>query len=89
MTGDIVGRDQTISIGGPPTVHVKANPTDECGIVFRVSSNTRLLRRTTSGPVVSASVSEFTVGQRVNVWWDVTFRSCPGQAVADVLEILE
>jgi hypothetical protein len=68
---------------------VKKSPDAECGIIFLLQSSTRILRRTTYGNTVSASQSDLTVGQHVSVWTDLVLDSCPGQAAADVVEIIE
>ena len=89
ITGPIVARNLTISIGSPPTIHVKQAANDPCGIIFVLRSSTRVLRRTGDGRTASASESDLTVGQRVSVWTDVVLDSCPAQASADVVEIIE
>ena len=88
MTGSIVARDQSISIGDPPTIHVKTNPSEQCGVIFLVRDRTTIFRRTTEGKLVSASVSELTVGRQVVVWSQYVLDSCPGQSNADAVEIL-
>jgi hypothetical protein len=88
VTGAIVARDLSISIGGPPTIHVKELPTTECGVVFLVRQSTRIVRRV-DGTLQSAAPSELTVGRRVAVWADVVLRSCPGQSTAAVVEIMD
>lgn len=89
FTGAIIARDVSISIGGPPTIHVKEAPSAECGVIFLVSDSTRIVRREANGKRLSASVSELTVGRRVAVWTDVVLESCPGQAAAHFVELLE
>ena len=87
VTGKIVARDVTISIGGPPTMHVKAAPNEECGVIFTVRSSTRILRRTATGAYVNASTSDLVVGANAKVWTDVILESCPGQSGAKIIEI--
>ena len=89
VTGVIVARDVPISIGGPPTVHVKDPVDEECGIIFRVRPSTRVFGRTVDGRAFAASTADLTVGRRVGVWTDVVLESCPGQAEADAIVILE
>jgi hypothetical protein len=36
LSGQIVARDVHISTGGPPTMHVKATPTEECGVILAI-----------------------------------------------------
>lgn len=88
ITGSIVARDVAISIGGAPTVHVKETPGSECGIVFLVRRDTPILRRTPDGGVSRASLSDLTVGRRVDVWAEVVMESCPGQSSATAIRIL-
>jgi hypothetical protein len=87
MVGSIVARDRTASIGGPPSMHVKTNPNDACGVVFLVRSHTSIFRREADGRLVSASESMLTVGREVTVWTELVLDSCPGQARADAVEI--
>jgi hypothetical protein len=89
LNGPIVARDLGISIGGPPTIHVKESASAECGVVFLVRESTRIRRRAASGRVSNASLSELTVGRRVAVWANVILDSCPGQSSATVVELIE
>ena len=89
FTGAIVARDVRISIGGPPTIHVKETSSEECGVIFLVTDSTPVFRRGANGRRVPVSVSELTVGRRVAVWTDVVMESCPGQAAANFVELLE
>jgi hypothetical protein len=89
LRGPIVARDLGISIGGPPTIHVKESASAECGVIFLVRGSTRILRRTANGRVGRASLSELTVGRRVAVWANMTLDSCPGQSSATVVELIE
>jgi hypothetical protein len=87
ITGQIVARDKPISIGGPPTIHVKDAPTEECGIIFLARSSTQIFRRSSSGELFKASVSDLVVGAKVKVWAKVIMESCPGQSTAIAIEI--
>ena len=87
VAGKIVARDASISIGGPPTMHVKADPAEACGVIFTVRSSTRILRRTATGQYVNASTSDLVVGANAKVWADAIMESCPGQASAKIIEI--
>lgn len=89
LVGEIVARDVRISFGDPPTIHVKDPPDEECGIIFLVTSSTRIRRRVADGSIRAASVSDLTVGTRVGVWADVVLDSCPGQSSAIGVEIVE
>ena len=87
ITGSIVARDLDIPIGGPPTIHVKFNANDQCGIIFLIRDRTSVFRRM-NGSLVSAPVAELTVGRQVVVWSGLSLDSCPGQGRADAVEIL-
>jgi hypothetical protein len=88
ITGPIVARDVSISIGGPPSIHVEKTSQDGCGIIFLVRPSTKIHRRS-GGRVTSASQSDLVVGARVSVWTDIVLDSCPAQAGAQVIEILD
>jgi hypothetical protein len=87
MSGRIVARDSRISTGGHPTMHVKETPAEECGVIFSISDDTRILRRVSSHVLIEVPVSELVVGANVRVWTGAVLRSCPGQAHADIIEI--
>ena len=89
ISGSIVARDVAISIGGAPTVHVKETTASECGIVFLVRRDTPILRRMADGRVGRASLADLTVGRRIDVWAEVVMESCPGQASATAIRILD
>jgi len=89
ITGPIVARDVSISIGEPPTIHVKEAADAECGVVFLVRRSTLVRRRALDGSVTVASLSDLTVGRHVAVWAGVVLESCPGQSSADIVEILD
>ena len=88
-TGTIVARDVTIPIGGPPSVYVKDDGTEQCGgTVYLIRPKTSIIRRE-GGALVKASAAELAVGRRVTVWADVELRSCIAQSTADVIQILD
>ena len=86
LAGPIVARDLQISIGAPPSIHVRES-SDECGVIFLVRSSTEIRRRVSSGRTVPASYADLTIGTRVRVWTTVVLESCPGQSAAHVVEI--
>ena len=89
-SGVIVGRDQSISIGGPPTVHVKETVNEECGIIFTIRDPVLVQKRTASGALTPASISELTIGRQVAVWARGGIaESCPAQAGALAIQIIE
>jgi molybdopterin biosynthesis enzyme len=84
--GAIVARDVAISIGDPPSVHVRAAG-EECGIIFLLRSSTRI-RPQGAGVLASGSYADLTVGTRVRVSARLVLDSCPGQSTAGVIEIV-
>lgn len=88
LKGVIVARNTGSSIAqGNPTVHMKTDSTDACGVVFSVNSNTELRRRISSGGTRTAVIDEFTVGALAKAWAPVVAESCPAQAVATLIEL--
>lgn len=86
--GSIVARNITTpTSGNRPTLHIKTDSTDMCGVIYAVSSAT-VLRRWTIGGTYRANLVEFTVGSKVRVWSGPIAESCPGQATAYTLELL-
>ena len=88
ITGSIVARNVTVPAGSP-SIHVKETLATPCGIVFRLDLTTRTLRRSADGRITKASQSDLEVGQQVSVWAGVIMESCPAQAAAEVVEIIE
>ena len=86
FTGEVVARDVTISIGGPPSIHVKEVPTEECGVIFLVRPSTHIHEKGAS-LLSRAEYSDLTVGTRVRVLAKIILDSCPGQSSAEVIEI--
>lgn len=67
------------------SVHIKA-ATEQCGIVFTVTDDTRILAKNADGTVVRAGMGDVTVGRRAQGWADGAIaESCPAQAQADVV----
>jgi hypothetical protein len=89
MTGVIVARDMSISIGGPPTIHVKESEDQECGVIFLVRSTTPILRRPSVGSTTPGTIADLTVGRHVKVWASYVLESCPGQSKATAVEIID
>ena len=87
ISGPVVAREIRISIGDPPSIHVKENSADECGIIFLVRPSTQIRRRTNSGAIVRASYAELVLGKNVRVWARYVLESCPGQSSAEIVEI--
>ena len=87
--GIIVARDVPISIGNPPTIHVKDDPNEQCGVIYLITPETSIVRRATSGKIRLAKVSELTVGSHVDVRSGIVAQSCPGQSWAEVVQIID
>jgi hypothetical protein len=87
--GIIVARDVPISIGDPPTIHVKGDPNEQCGVIYLITPTTSIVRRAVSGKIRLAKVSELTVGSRVDVRAGIVAQSCPGQSWAEVVQIID
>jgi hypothetical protein len=87
----IVARDAATSFSKDlPTMHVKTSTDDECGIVFTLTGETEIARRTPGGELDPARAADLRVGRVVRVWaiGDAVARSCPGQATAEAVELL-
>jgi hypothetical protein len=88
IAGTIVAVDVSISIGAPPTIHVKETEAEECGIIFLVRPSTSIRRQAPGGALITASASELTLGRRVEVRTELVLDSCPGQSSAHSIVIL-
>ena len=63
---------------------------DECGIYFWVFAETQIKRRVGSDAFADLSIEELNVGARVAVWISgIIFDTCPQEARADAIELLE
>lgn len=88
--GVIVERDRPTSFAHDrPTIWVKDHVEDECGVIYVIVEGTDLTRRTPLGGLDRATLADLQVGARVRVWTDVVLQSCPGQASAEAVEVLE
>ncbi len=89
VTGIIVARDVPISISyGRPTIHVKSDPTEECGTVFVITTGTIIGQRIDDGEPRRARIEDLKEGRTVKVWATYELRSCPAQSTADAVELL-
>lgn len=91
IEGPIVARDVPLGIADDevPTVHVKRDDDDSCGIIFAVEDFTEIVRRTGAGALVPAGVEDLEVGRRVRVWARGGIaESCPAQGRAEAVELL-
>jgi len=86
ISGSVVAREIPISIGRPPSIHVKQDAADACGIIFLVRPSTEIRRRTNSG-AVRATYAELVLATKVRVWARLVLESCPGQSSAEIVEI--
>lgn len=85
IPGVVVARDVAVPSGDPPSIHVR-NDSEECGVVFLIRSST-VIRNGGYWSLGGANYSHLTVGTRVRVAADIVLDSCPGQSVADIIEI--
>jgi hypothetical protein len=89
MRGSIVARDiQTAVTGTLPSIHVKEDTSDQCGVIFGINASTEIARRTSDGGTRSATVTDLKVGEEVVVWSGPVAESCPAQGIADRVEVL-
>jgi hypothetical protein len=89
MTGPIVALNVPTSFSGDlPTVHVKEHVSDECGVIFAITSRSRLVTRTASGRLREIDADELAVGAIVRVWTDFVADSCPAQGEVHELELI-
>ena len=69
-------------------VHIRA-ASEQCGVVFRVTDDTRILVQQADGSIAKAPLSQVTAGRRAIGWADGPIaESCPAQAGADVILLL-
>lgn len=88
-TGLIVERDRPTSFSmNRPTIWVKETEESECGVIFVITDATEIFRRDRLGRASSIDDGALPVGSRVRVWSDFVLRSCPGQATAEVVELV-
>ncbi|MDX1579405.1 MAG: hypothetical protein R3266_13040, partial [Gemmatimonadota bacterium] len=88
IRGDVVGIEAGFPFDGPRTIWVKETPDAACGIVFRVDDDTEIGERTPRGDIAERRFENIGLGYTLNVWSGAVAESCPGQAVADVIEII-
>jgi hypothetical protein len=89
IEGFIVQLDRpTSSSGDRPTIHVK-EPGEECGVIFTIDSQTRIELAAADGRVTPADPSVLVLGRRVRAWAPVILESCPAQASATQVHVLE
>ncbi|MFW6078121.1 MAG: DUF3221 domain-containing protein [Gemmatimonadota bacterium] len=75
---------------GEPTVHVKEEVDDECGIIFGLDASTEITRRDAGGDDrIPASIEDLDTGDAVRVWARGGIAdSCPQQGFAEAIEIV-
>jgi hypothetical protein len=89
ISGVIVSEDVDVNGYGPFAVHVKESLTAECGIIFKVWPGTDVWRSGGPARPTPASIADLTIGRRVRVWSDIVLTSCPGQSLAEGIEVLD
>lgn len=86
--GVIVARNiPTATSEGRPTLHIKSNPAENCGVIYAIAPETILRRRTSNGATAAATIEQFVVGAPVKAWANMIAESCPGQATATGIEL--
>ena len=90
IEGSIVALDVQWGSVQPPSIHVKADPSDPCGIYLGIGDG-RLLRERPDGAPTIIEASDLQVGARVKVWarGNVILESCPEQASAATVLLLD
>jgi hypothetical protein len=88
--GIIVERDRrTPSSGDRFTIWVKDRLDDECGVIYALTDDTDLFLRSANGHSSRGHVADLEVGAVVRVWTKVVMDSCPGQATATAVEVVQ
>jgi hypothetical protein len=91
MMGVVVRAGEGLWSGkpGPPhEIHVKADPSDECGIIFSIREET-VVRDSRHLNVGDAADQVLHEGVRVAVWHGMVLQSCPGQSTPILVEVLD
>ncbi len=69
-------------------IHIKQDPSEECGTVFNVVANTIIGIHNSNGQTVKGDVRDLIVGARARGWTENPVAlSCPSQALAHAIEI--
>ena len=80
--------DGTVITVSGTSVHIRG-ATEQCGIVFRVTYDTRILEHRPDGGNNRVTLAEVTAGRRAQGWADGAIaESCPAQAGAAVILLL-
>lgn len=88
MVGDIVNTGHGLwgeDADGSFQIHVKADPTEECGVIFSVDDDT-WIADARGGVTRIASEDVLTSGATVQLWFRIMRDSCPGQSHADAVK---
>ena len=90
IVGPITNRGGITAVsGGRQTILVRPAG-DACGIVFGIDrDDTQILRSRAGGELEEIGASELQIGMTVRVWSEYVLTSCPGQANADVIEVID
>jgi len=85
---ELPAADGTVITVSGASVHIRA-ATEQCGVVFRVRSETRILEHQPDGGNTAVSMAQVTVGRRAQGWAAGPIaESCPAQADAAVILLL-
>jgi hypothetical protein len=85
---ELPSADGTVITVSGTSVHIRS-ATEQCGIVFRVTSDTRILEHRPDGGNNRVALAKVTAGRRAPGWADGAIaESCPAQAAAAVILLL-
>jgi hypothetical protein len=91
LVGEIVRVGQglwTADTDGPLQIHVKSDLNDECGIIFSIDDDTRIVDSRT-GITKQSGLEILSQGAKVEVWFGWVLDSCPGQSHAEAVNRIE
>lgn len=88
ILGDVVGIEDDNPFDQPGSLWVKEQPDSPCGIVFRVTDDTGIGERQPDGTIAERRYEDIGLGYSIRVWSGAVAESCPGQATANVIEII-
>jgi len=88
--GFIVARNHQLDSEGPlSNIWVKTSTDEECGVVYRIDSDTEVWVRGGDGTANKLEVMSLQIGVRVRAWASgAIFDTCPQRTTARSLEVL-
>lgn len=90
LIGLIVARDVPLAaVREVPNIHVRSG-TEECGTAFGIDAQTTIVVRGAAGRLRREGVDALVSGRTARVWTQgMILLSCPGQATAEAIELLD